>query len=345
MNPADDLPQLGSSPVDPAALAEAGVTLEELLTSLGLQLDPYTDAADVPADGWRVLRQADGAAFVGAPDPAREGMWFAGQGYPATPERGLHPHDEPIPLRPSPAERRAGLVMRWPSIVAADETATDFAVDIVNTGTERWMPTGDDFQTMGAFTRARDESYSFGYMLSGTPAAVPLEPGDYARVAVGLSRDIWHELEPGTVWLHAHSPGLGLHPEPLRIELTRERIELGRARTPRRDSRRGRAATRRMLTERIAAARAARAARPSLVAIAEVVADAESDAEIVERLAALLGCPADDASRIYHSPLSHLGPNEHGRMAAEIAQHEATLAGLDRVAPSETRESPPQMAD
>lgn len=334
MNPTDDSPQLGSSPVDPTALAEAGVALGQLLASLGLQLDPYTDEADVPADGWRVLRQTDGALFVGAPDPSREGMWFAGQGYPETPGRGLHLHDEALPLRPSPAERRAGLVMRWPSIVADDDTATDFAVDIVNTGSERWMPTGDDFSATGTFTRTRDASYSIGYMLSGVPAAVPLDPGDYARVAVTLPREVWHELEPGTVWLHVHSPGLGLHPEPLQVELTRERIELGRARTPRRNSRGGRSAMRRMLTERIAAARTARAARPSLVAIAEVVADAESDAGIVERVAALLGCSDEDASRIYHSPLSHLGPNEHGRMAAEIAQHEATLAELDRAASS-----------
>ena len=334
MDSADDLPQLGSTPVEPAALAERGVTLDELLASLGLQLDPFTDADDLPAEGWRVLRQWDGTSLVGAPDPAHPGMWFAGQGYSETPERGLHLHDEALPLRPSPAERRAGLVMRWPSIVADDDTATDFAVDIVNTGTEQWMPNGDGFQAMGTFTRTRDASYSVGYMLSGVPAAVPLDPGDYARVAVTLAREVWHQLEPGTVWLHVHFPELGSHPEPLQVELTRERIELGRARTPRRNSRGGRSATRRMLTERIAAARTARAARPSLVAIAEVVADAESDAEIVERVAALLGCSDDDASRIYHSPLSHLGPNEHGRMAAQIAQHEATLAELDRAASS-----------
>ncbi|MDF2920622.1 MAG: hypothetical protein K0S70_4840, partial [Microbacterium sp.] len=39
MDSADDLPQLGSTPVEPAALAERGVTLDELLASLGLQLD------------------------------------------------------------------------------------------------------------------------------------------------------------------------------------------------------------------------------------------------------------------------------------------------------------------
>ncbi|MFS0712926.1 hypothetical protein ABC195_03525 [Microbacterium sp. 2P01SA-2] len=330
MDSDDDSPQLGSSPVERAALAEAGVALDELLSSLGLQLDPDADLAGVPSAGWRVLRQWDGAVFVGAPDPARDGMWFAGQGYPSTPERGLHLHDEPLPLRPSPAERRAGLVMRWPSITTDDDTATDFAVDIVNTGTERWMPNGDSFQTMGTFTRAIDEGYGFGYMLSGAPAAVPLEPGEYTRVGVTLSGEVWHDLEPGTVWLHAHSPGLGLHPEPLRIDLTRERVELGRARTPRRDPRRGRAATRRMLTERIAAARTARAARPALMAIAGVVAEGRSDAEIIERLAELLGCSTDDASRIYHSPLHQLGPDEHGRMGAEIAQHEATLADLER---------------
>lgn len=328
MEPSDDSPQLGSSPVDRDALAEAGVPLSEMLSSLDAQLDPDTDPAVLPREGWRVLSRTEYSVFVGAPDPAGAGLWFAGQAYLAHPERPLRVYDQAMALRRSPAERRAGLAMRWPSFAVDDDTVTDFAVDIVNTGAQRWMPDGDSFQTIGTFTRSDEGTYSFGYVASGTPAAVPLDPGEYTRVAVALPGEVWHDLEPGPVRLHAHSPALGLHAEPLALELTPERIALGRARSPRREPRQNRTARRRMLTEQIAAARSARAARPFLPEIAQIVVEADSDDEVIHRLVDLLDCSPDSARRIYFSPLHSLGPNAHERLEAEIAQYEATLADL-----------------
>lgn len=299
-----------------------------MLLSLDAQLHRDTDPSILPREGWRVLWRTEYSVLVGAPDTAGAGLWFAGQVHLADPDRPLHVYDRATALRRSPAERRAGLAMRWPSVAVDDETATDFAVDIVNTGTQRWMPDGDSFQTIGAFTHSDEGTYSFGYVVSGAPAAVPLDLGEYTRVAVTLPGEVGHDLEPGAVRLHAHSPALGLHAEPLALELTPERIALGRARSPRREPRQNRIARRRMLTERIAAARGSLMARPALAPIAQIVGEAESDDEVIHRLVGLLDCSADDARRIYFSPLQSLGPNEYGRLEAEIAQHEATLAGL-----------------
>lgn len=329
----DESPQIGRSAVDRDALAETGMPLAELAASLGLELEPDGDfdgdLDDVPTDGWRILRHEEGgSAMVGSPREGSPGQWFIGYAPRSAAEGALHVHEEPMTLRPSPAERRRGLALRWPEVVTGDPEAIDFVVDIVNTGDERWVPDGDGFQAVGSITAASDDGFGYGYFSQGTPPGVPLDPGEYARVTVSVGEGIWHDLEPGTCWLRAVVVDLGLTAEPLRLHLTPGQIDRARERAQRRSPRMRRTHQRRMLTDRLAGARATRAAREHLVAIAAIVAEAKTEAEALERVADLLGGSVDEARSVLQSPLDMLGASAGERLDAQIAGYEATLAEL-----------------
>lgn len=90
-------------------------------------------------------------------------------------------------MRASLADRRRGLALRWPAAVRRDAAPDAFAVDIVNTGDVRWEPDGDSFHVMGTAGEPGDGTVSLGWASMGGMRAVPLDPGEYARVPVQVN--------------------------------------------------------------------------------------------------------------------------------------------------------------
>lgn len=322
MELADDSPQLGHVTVDRWALDEPGMPLRELAASLGLLVGD-DEAGEAPVAGWRTLRRDGDSVILGAP-AASAGEWHLAQGRLSDAQPSLSVHDDPVRLRPSRAERRRGLELRWPSLATTDDPVTSgFVVDIVNAGAERWRPDGDSFLVMGGIVTSDEQGFSFGYMSSGMPAAVPLDPGEYARTRVTVGVDVWARLEPGSYRLHAVLVELNLRAEPLPITVTAEQIDRARAAAP--DPARSRRAEQGWLERQIAELRAAMAAREVLPAIAEVVAREASHQEAVARIADVLSCDLEAARGVYGMPLSEIGADDSG---SRLARLETRLAEL-----------------
>ncbi|QLD12283.1 hypothetical protein [Microbacterium oleivorans] len=318
----DDSPQLGHVTVDRRALDEPGMPLRELAASLGLTVDE-DDAADAPGDGWRMLRRDGDVVMLGTP-AASAGDWHLAQAGLSEPQPMLSVHGDPLRLRPSRAERRWGLELRWPPLMTADDRdATDFVVDIVNVGARRWVPDGDSFLVMGGIVTSDEQEFSFAYMDSGMPAAVPLDPGEYARTRVGLGGDVWRGLDPGSYRLRAVLVELGLHAEPLTITVTAEQID--RARASARRPARVRRDERRWLEQQIAECRAAIAAREVLPSVAEIVRSEPSSQGAVDRIAELLSCDLDAARGVYQLPLGMIGAGQPEERLASLMRRLAEL--------------------
>ena len=318
----DDSPRLGHVTVERRALDEPGMPLRELAASLGLTVDE-DDAADAPGDGWRMLRRDADSVILGAP-AASAGDWHLAQAGLSEPQPTLSMHGDALRLRPSRAERRRGLELRWPSLATTDDPVTSgFVVDIVNVGAERWRPDGDSFLVMGGIVTSDEQGFSFGYMSSGMPAAVPLDPGEYARTRVRVGVDVWAGLEPGSYRLHAVLVELNLGAEPLPITVTAEQIDRARAAAP--EPTRSRRAEQGWLERQIAELRAAMAAREVLPAIAEIVAREASHEGAVARIADVLSCDLEAARGVYGMPLSVIGADDSG---SRLARLETRLAEL-----------------
>ena len=108
---------------------------------------------------------------------------------------------------------------------AASAAGGEFAVDIVNTGDTRWRPDGDGFLVVGTFTAPGVADAGFGWAALGQGRAVPLDPGEYARVPVSIDGAAWKQLKPGPHDLRALLVDLGLTSvTPLRVDLDAETI-------------------------------------------------------------------------------------------------------------------------
>lgn len=301
METADESPQLGDTDVDREALAAGGVAIAALANKFGVEVDEQSTVG-APVDGWRVLKShTGGSILVGAPTNGGRMSWRVAHVQTKT-DATIRVDPDVMTLRASRSERRRGLIMRWPQMMATGDVTDGFFIDIVNAGDTRWVPDGDGFQVVGVFTEPGVTKFSFGWASSGQQRAVPLEPGDYARVPVTINPTIWAELETGEHDLHAILTGLGLRAErPLRLEVSAEQIARHRSLSPRHSVEPKE--RRRMLDAQITQTRTTIAAGASLVGIAEAIATAETDNEAAAHIAQLLDCGDAEAQSIYNSPL------------------------------------------
>lgn len=280
----------------------------KLVAELGVSLDT-SSASDAPPDGWRVLKRFDsGALVIGAPVNSGGTSWRVAHVEPQHASSVATVQPEPMPLRPSRAVRRRGLELRWPALMTSDPPTADFVVDIVNTGRARWASDLDGFYVVGVFTAPGSTDFSFGWMTSSQQNAVPLDPGEYARVPVSINAGVWNTLEPGTHDLHAVLVSLGLRTaEPLSVELTSNTIAEIRKRNRRPTS--SPSTQRRMLEQQIQQIHAQVSASKSLDRVALAVMAAHTDDDAISSISRLVSIDERVASSIYHSALRDLRPN------------------------------------
>ena len=242
MDGSRDQPQIGRITVDRSALSEPGAGLADALGALEFAVSTEGVPTDAPASGWRVIARTEYSVVLGAPVDDRSRWWRIAQ--VAVPRDGsraadVHVHPDPQPLRSSRAERRRGLVLRWPETTRSEPDFDRLALDVVNAGEHRWRPDGDSFIAIGFIARPNGEPGpgSFALVGGGSPSFA-LDPGEYARVAVSLGANQWEGLEPGRHEISATLMDLDVRTEPaLDVQLTAELIERHRERHRSRDGR------------------------------------------------------------------------------------------------------------
>jgi hypothetical protein len=314
----NDWPRIGRIDVPPETLREPGTTLADLLAELGFR-EPRHDGAGLPASGWRVLARSGSSVALGAPVDESHDAWRIVQVRSDDPASGcsqLHVHPDPEPRRPSRAECARGLALRWPASARGASDLDVLAIDILNTGSERWTPDGDSFHVVGSITRQGQKhgGFLFGFVQGANPSFV-LDPGEYARTRVTIPPDQWRDLHPGAHEIHAVLAALPVTPtDPLAVELTQEMIDRHRPRrsAPPRPEHDQHAMMRARL-EILQAMIAAGARVPELVG--EIV-DADDDAS-VRRVAELLACSPEAARAVLEMPLRRLRAADLQRVADE----------------------------
>ncbi|MDD9153332.1 hypothetical protein PUY80_12215 [Plantibacter flavus] len=314
----DDAPRIGDLEVDGDALTGDGTTLSELADELACGIDETT-TAEAPSDGWRVLRRLEsGAVYLGSPVDADHRTWRVAQVHPGEQPPVVRVHPDTLLVRPSRAERRQGLVLRWPSFVEEIADPMQLVIDVVNLGHSRWSPEGDSFHAIGALTEPGEVTFGFAWMSSAQQRAVPLEPGEYARIPVHVQdRATPTELRQGPCDLHVVVVELGLRlAEPLRVELTAEMI--ARQVAKRNRHRPDAASERRALDRQIDDERVRVDARRSWAAIADVIGSTMSENESIARIAAVLDCTTEQAASVYDSSLRAVGRADADRRDEQL---------------------------
>ena len=312
--------------VSRVALSGAGQPLSALLAELGLELEI---PPDTPPDGWRVLSpgEPDGAPLVlGTPARADGSAWHVAQ--PSTPPGGpsrLSLRSDVVRLRRSVAERRGGLVLRWPAVTRELLDVDALGVDVVNEGSERWLPDGDGFPTIAVLRPASSESAPYFFAFTGSDRAPALDPGEYARVVARIDPSVWQGLEAGPYRVTAFSPPLRLETrEALAIELTSETIEAHRP--PPSPSAPDDPSLRRLAEERLRIVRAIRAGRDAFPELVDAIRDARDDERALSRIQDILGCAYDEAQAVYNLQLRRARVGYPDVLALEIESLEQELA-------------------
>ncbi|WP_454043824.1 hypothetical protein [Cellulosimicrobium sp. Marseille-Q8652] len=305
-----DWPRLGTNEVDPGALSAPGGRFSEVLADLGV--DGAT-APGAPDDGWRVLRiDTQGVTVVGAPSRPDRSRWRIASVSTAETDgrRDWAVHGTEVMLRPSKAELGRGLCLRWPDAVKDSPDLDRLAIDVVNTGQERWAPEDDHaFVAVGVVlpvtaAGAPDPPFGFGYVRGRHPA-VPLDPGEYARLPLVVSSSPQDHEEPGPQHVVALLPELGLTTaDPLSLTLTAEQVARRRRPPPQLPDAE-------MLRPRLAEATALLSARAALHQVVDAVLTAPSDDAAVARISDLLSCDPVIARRVYSAPLRRFRSQEH----------------------------------
>ncbi len=314
MNPDDEFPRLHGQAIDPAALAEEGEPFADLVARHGGE--PFS----VPQpNGWRVLRRRGEAVEIGAPLDAEHQLWHLAS---VRPGEEVWFIDEPEPLRASLADRRRGLELRWPDAVRRDAAPDGFAVDIVNTRDTRWEPDGDGFHVVGTVAAVGDESFSIGWATMGGPRAVPLDPGEYARVPVRIDGSSWATLTPGAYDLHALLVPLMVRSEPLRIGISAKTIELAQMAGRSRDSDRHRRAK----EEDLRRQRVLLDATSRLADIGAAIDDTATEEEAIAAIETLLGVDPAGAREVFQASVSDLHAASAVWRRERIAETEEKLA-------------------
>lgn len=307
MDAPDDSPQIGSVDVDREVLNERGTRLAQLIEELGLELATES-ASDAPTDGWRVLqRHTGGVTLLGAPVGPEGDSWRLANVAPDNGIRIVHIQPNTARLRPSRAERRRPLELRWPTVMQTGGDLEDFAIDIVNTGSTRWLPNEDTFHVLGTFAKPGVENFSFGWARSDKPEAVPLDPQDYARASIHINPAVWAGLEPGDYDLHAILTGLDLRAAaPLRVKVTAEMIARHSPQAP--QPQRTLAEHRASVESQIRKLDGLLSAGASVANLAQTVAAAPTDEDALSRIRDLIVCDEQTARAIYGASLRVLRP-------------------------------------
>lgn len=225
---------------------------------------------------------------------------------------------EPLTLRPSRAERRQGLQLRWPQMMRAGTVTEGFFIDIVNAGASVWTPDDEAFQVVGVLAEPDAVEVAFGWASIGQPPSVPLAPGDYARVPVVINRHSWDELTPGHYTLHATLVGLNLRADPLPVHLSAEQI--ARQCSYSRPRRTSPEKLHQMLDVESERLKAMIAAGSLLAAITELVVAATSDAEAVTAISSLLGCDEAAGWSVFHATLQDLRPGNAPTLQSRLRE-------------------------
>ncbi|MDR6612557.1 hypothetical protein [Leifsonia sp. 1010] len=321
----DTSPQIGSYDVDAGALVGEGEPLADMLARLGVGT---SEPGDVVPDGWRVLGPPpveEAPLLIGAPVSGDHRSWSVGQVYAArdgAPARvSFYPHA--LPVRPSVAERRGGLVLRWSAVTRELADVDRLSIDIVNEGSTRWLPTGDTFNTFASIVPVGGGLRDLYFGWTGDGGTVPLDPGDYARVTARIESGRWRDLKPGLHDIVAHTADLRLTSEPLRVDLTSGVIAAHRPRTHPLGAppRPGMTAA-----EHLRMLRTLRSAREAIAEVVDAVADAPDDRAAVSRIAALLDCDTDSARAVYSAQLRRFRSGGANGLDSEIEDLERTLS-------------------
>jgi hypothetical protein len=322
----DTAPQLGDYDVDSAALSGTGEQLEVLLEALGA--GRIIGPNDHPQSGWRVLSSiGDGrTALIGAPASPDGSVWRVGHLYRDIdgPARfSLHP--DTLPLRRSVAERRAGLVLRWPAVTRDILDFDALAVDFVNAGAERWLPDGDIFYAAAVLRPLGEDPqpFSFGFT-SGTRHAAALDPGEYVRVVARIEPSAWSAATPGPHQVIAFAPMLRLTTsDPLLVDLTAEMIDAHRPpEPPAVDTPRQRM----LAADRLKHVRVMRAARDAFPELIDAIRDARDDEQALSRIQDILDCDHSEAQAAYNLQLRRARIGYQDTLSMEIQELERQVA-------------------
>jgi hypothetical protein len=320
--------QIGSVDVDVEAVEAAGRPLAELAREFGAELDPLTSAS-APRDGWRVLA-GSGTENVLLGARAEDGLLW----HLAAIHRGatqgpttvyIHPGTER--LRRGRVERARGLELRWPGSMPLGDGSEVYAIDVVNTGDTRWLPDGDSFQVVGTFVGVGVTEHSFGWAHVHQDTAVPLDPGEYARVRVGIDSNPWNRLEPGEYDLHAHLVDLNLASPMLRVTLAAETIERRRAPVHHRELTPEQ--RRRHLERDIERMHVQLAAGESLPALAEALSGVDSRGDAMATIAAALGTDPSMSEIVLMSSLREMLPATAEQTRMQLRDAERRLAEFE----------------
>lgn len=313
MDPEDELPRLHNHAVDPAALEGEGEPFVDLVRRCG------ADPIPVPvAQGWRILRQHESSAVIGAPADADRQTWWVGTVHEG---ESVWAEESPARLRGSYAERRRGLALRWPASQRTDAGPDGFAIDIVNEGERRWEPDGDAFHVVGAVAGPEESRTMMMWMAtSGTPA-VALDPGEYARVPVVIERDRWARAVPGAATLHALLVPLHVAAEPLPITVTAASIDA----VQRADTWAHTGWSLREMMQEVRRQRAVSDAASRLVDIATALDGTTTEDEAVAAIASRLVVDVADAEAIFNAFLRDLHPASADDRRERILDLERTI--------------------
>ncbi|MFD5213992.1 hypothetical protein [Microbacterium sp. NPDC058345] len=195
-------------------------------------------------------------------------------------------------------------------------------IDIVNTGDRRWRPDGDPFLVTGVIASAGADGASavFGFA-GGQNAAVPLDPGEYARVHVRINDGEWERLGAGGYDLHAMLATLPVRSgTPLSFELTQAQIDKHRAQ---RESRsRTPADIAESQAKHVRHQKALIDGAGRLEDISRLVTDADTDHEATAAVEALLHIDGDTARAVIHTPLSQFTNSAVQRARANVVRFE-----------------------
>jgi len=237
MDPLDERPQIGPITIDAGSLDDAGWELATIVSELGLQLTGEVPVA-APHEGWRVLTSNEGeATVIGAPDEENPQAWWLGQISQAQTDpttRILNVGSATLPRRRSRKDRSTGLVLRWPEVTRSEPDLDLLAIDVVNAGSERWHPQGDSFLVFAAFRQPGGPipPVSYAYV-SGQSPALPLDPGEYARVRVVIDGGQWSAVQPGRYEVHAALVDLSVHVmDSLVVDITADDVQRHLPRRP-----------------------------------------------------------------------------------------------------------------
>ncbi len=313
MDPEDELPRLHHHAVDPAALEGEGEPFVDLVRRCG------ADPIPVPvARGWRILRQHESSAVIGAPADTDRQTWWVGTVHEG---ESVWAEQSPARLRGSYAERRRGLALRWPAGQRTDAGPDGFAIDIVNEGERRWEPDGDTFHVVGAVAGPGDPRVVMHWAASDGTPAVALDPGEYARVPVVIDRGSWAQLEPGEATLRAWLVPLRVKGEPLPITVTVESIEAVRPSERWEDS----GWSLREMTQELNQQRAVSDAASRLPDIVAALEGTMTDDEAVAAMAARLEVDESAAGAIFNAFLRDLHPASADDRRERIAELEQMM--------------------